>query len=341
MPLEDRRAIDTNLGTLTGEGSQQIVRQDDEHLSKVARDPWPLVPSVIDSDPTYYDRPLLKDPVWIWAVPLYFYVGGLSGAAMTLGAASQLVGGDDLREFVRRCRWLGGIGGGIGSLLLIYDLGRPSRFLNMLRVFRPTSPMSVGAWVLAAAAPAAMSAALWSHRPGFLGKYASVAGMSAGLMGMPLAGYTSVLITNSAIPLWQGSRRSMPFLFICSAITSAASMLDMMNPSRREQRLLTIFGTAGRVGELIAIQSVEAEARLERVRRPLHEGMPGALLKLATGLTLASLATSLLPGGGRMRRLSGVLGTLGALSLRFGIYYAGRASAADPRASFHQQRIQA
>src|SRR5688572_10998726 len=98
---------------------------------------------------TYYDQPMLKRPVWIWSVPVYFYVGGVAGAALVLGAAAQTVDAPGLRGLIRKCRWIGAIGHGLGTFLLIIDLGRPERFLNMLRTFNPRSPLSVGSWVLA------------------------------------------------------------------------------------------------------------------------------------------------------------------------------------------------
>src|SRR5580765_6742485 len=91
---------------------------------------------------TYYDRPMLKQPVWIWTVPAYFYVGGVAGAALVLGAVAQFQNDDDLRSLVRSARWIGAGGQLLGSIFLIVDLGRPERFFNMLRVLNPKSPLS-------------------------------------------------------------------------------------------------------------------------------------------------------------------------------------------------------
>ena len=336
----DFREIDTTIGVLEGEAAQQQVKHEDRHTAKVAEKGWPTVPTV-EQDPTYYDRPMLKEPVWIWAVPLYFYVGGLSGAALTLGAATQVVDGDRLWRLVKKCRLVGGIAGGIGSALLIIDLGRPSRFYNMLRVFRPTSPMNVGAWVLAGAAPIGMGTALWSHKPGFRGEVADVVGLVGGALGMPLAGYTAVLISNTAIPVWQASRHSMPFLFISGAMTSVAAFFQMWGPRRGERKVISTFGAIGRAGEFLALKAVEREAgRVGHVAKPLHEGISGALLRISGVLTTASSVLSLWPGRSRKRQIvAGILGTAGAVALRYGIYDAGKASAANPRASFHQQRL--
>src|SRR5205823_11154878 len=144
---------------------------------------------------TYFDRPVLKEPVWIWAVPAYFSVGGVAGAAAVLGAAAQLLGHDELRGLVRRCRVIAAAGTALGTAFLIEDLGRPGRFLNMLRVFRPTSPLSVGSWVLA---PAAVLSAGSAVLPGPIG---DAAGLGSGALGGPLATYTSILLTNTAVPV--------------------------------------------------------------------------------------------------------------------------------------------
>src|SRR5262249_3084194 len=103
---------------------------------------------------TYYERPLVKRPVWVWSIPTYFYAGDGAGASLALGGAAQVLDGSS-SNLVRPSRRLGAVGLTVGTGLLIYDLGRPERFLNMLRVFRPTSPMSVGSWLLAATSSAA------------------------------------------------------------------------------------------------------------------------------------------------------------------------------------------
>src|SRR5919112_2076566 len=94
---------------------------------------------------SYYDRPVLKEPVWTWEVPWYLFAGGLAGASAALSFATRLAGNDRLA----RSALLIALGGVTASpVLLIMDLGRPERFYNMLRVFKPTSPMSVGTWIL-------------------------------------------------------------------------------------------------------------------------------------------------------------------------------------------------
>jgi hypothetical protein len=210
----------------------------------------------------------------------------------------------------------------------------------MLRVFRPTSPMSIGSWVLAAAAPLMGASAALAKRTGLLGAAGDAAGAGAGALGMPLAGYTAMLLSNTAVPLWQATRRTLPPLFVGSAMASAASLLDLMRLEPREERAAHRFGLAGKVAELAASVMVERDAsRVERVGRPLRQGPSAVLWRGARVLTAASLALSLLPRPSRLRHIaSGVLGTAGAIALRFAVFEAGKASSRDPRATFHQQR---
>src|SRR5947209_16654460 len=146
----------------------------------------------------YYGVPLLKEPQWKPEVPLYFFVGGAAGASAVIANAAGWVGDD--RELVRNARWMAAGGGALASALLIKDLGKPSRFLNMLRVFKPQSPMSMGAWILAAFsahAAAAKFADLLEDRFGPTLPVRLIAGgAKAGslLWGMPFSNYTGVLI---------------------------------------------------------------------------------------------------------------------------------------------------
>lgn len=334
----DGRNIDLERGVLEGEASQQDVRHSEHPVPDAV---FSREPTAEPADPTYYDRPVLKEPVWISAVPAYFWVGGIAGAAATLGAVAQVADRDGFEGLVRGSRWMASVGAGVGGALLVVDLGKPSRFLNMLRVFRPSSPMSVGSWVLAGVAPSAGVAALTNRSSGLLGAAGDAGGLVAGALGMPLAGYTAVLLSNTAVPVWQGTRRSLPALFMSSGMTAASSLLGMLDLTEREERVVRRFGIAGRVADLVASKAVEREAdRVEAVGRPLHEGVPGSLWKASEALTAASLALSVLPGRrSRPRRVvEGVLGAAGSLAMRFAIFHAGKASSRDPRATFHQQR---
>jgi formate-dependent nitrite reductase membrane component NrfD len=339
----DGRNVEPTLGILAGEASEQTVPSERASEGAPPFAVWQGVPSQDGwraDDPTYFERPVLKQPVWIWAIPAYFYAGGAAGAAAVLGAVAQVADPRGLRRLVGRCRWITAIGAWVGTGLLIHDLGRPERFLNMLRVFRPTSPLSVGSWILAAETPLATGSAVLSGTDGMLRGTGDVAGLAAGVVGLPLAGYTAVLLSNTAIPVWQETRRTLPGLFYASAASSAASILEVTNLGDREERVVHRFGVAAKASELVAAAAVEREAaQVERVKRPLSEGVSGLLWQTAKAMTAASLVVSLLPGRSRMKRwASALLGTGGAVAVRFAVFHAGKASAQDPRATFQQQR---
>jgi formate-dependent nitrite reductase membrane component NrfD len=291
-------------------------------------------------DLTYYDRPLLKEPVWSWDIPLYYYIGGAAGASLAMGAAAQWDRSGELDNLIRRCHWTGIIGSTLGGLLLIHDLGRPERFLHMLRVFRPTSPMNMGVWILSGAAPTAICAGLLIRRRGMLGTIGEGFGFASGFFGTALATYTGVLLGTTVVPLWQHSRRILPVLFGASAMASCGSIFDILLESPVEHRITSAFGTAGRVAELAASLALERQvARVPGVVRPLKSGFSGLLWKTAAVLTASSLIVSLLPGRSRKKRIAaGILGTAGSLAMRFAIHRAGIASSRDPRAVTISQR---
>lgn len=336
----DGRDIDLEIGELSGEASsQEASGSSDKHIQSLAQT-WQHLPEPRQNDPSYYDRPLLNESVWEWAIPTYYYVGGVTGAALVLGAAAQIVGSKRFERLIRRCHLIGLIGACISGALLIYDLGRPWRFFNMLRVFRPTSPMNVGAWILSGAGGTSLVTVLFRGRAGLLGGIGESCGYASGLFGMGLATYTGVLVSSTAIPLWQESRRVLPILFGASAMASVGSAFEIFGDEEQDRRITKIFGLAGQMAEITAAMVMEKQAGVvSRVARPLQRGFSGFLWKTSAVLTATSVAVGALPGRSRNKRVAaGVLGTLGSLLLRFSVEHAGNASARDARASFHQQR---
>jgi len=343
--VDDGRNIDPGLGILVGEASGMEVRRPEDAYPTRKR-ALPIVPSQAGpskAEPTYYDLPVLKEPTWIWSIPAYFYVGGVTGISSVLAAVARASGDETLDPLVRVGRWTSAVGSLLSAGLLICDLGRPARFLNMLRVFRPTSPMSVGSWVLVGSGACNTLAALAPRRGGVLSALGDVAGYAGGLLGLPLAGYTAVLIANTAVPIWKGGRRTLPLLFLSSAVASSSSFLLLLDVGShaRPRAVLHRLRTMGKVAELMASLFYEREvSAVPLVGRPLRRGVSGALFRAASMCTAASLGLSLACKGrsGWARRAEGALGTLGALALRFAVFYAGKASAREPRATFRQQR---
>jgi len=330
----DGRDIDTRIAELSGEASDQLIKTDQISKSKA------LVNRSAADEPTYYQQPLLKRSVWSIDIPLYYFCGGAAGAALALGAALQVRRDPELRDFSRHCHWIGIAGSSVGAVLLIHDLGKPSRFLNMMRVFRPTSPMNMGAWILGGGAPTAIATGLFINRGGFLGALGELTGFASGGFGSALAGYTGVVVSNSAIPVWQEARHWMPVLFMASSVASAGSLLDLLYEHRRASRISFAFGTIGRVAELVAANQVENSARnLPKVAAPFKNGPTSILWKASMVLGTASLIVSAVPGkSAKRRKVAGVLGVLGSLALRFAVHYISNASAEDARASFQHQR---
>lgn len=341
QPVDDGRNIDLDLGGLTGEaaGQKPLGSRHDPVLHAKA---FSEVPSQQFTDtPTYFDTAVLKQPVWIWSVPLYFYVGGVAGVGATFGAAAQLAAPRAMQSLVLKARWVATVGGALSSALLIHDLGRPERFLHMLRVFRVRSPMSMGSWILVAFSTFAGAAAVLPFGPSLFRPLANVFGVLTGALGLGLSGYTGVLISQTAVPVWHRSYRTTPILFLASGAAAAASFFEFFRLNPYEAGAVERFGIIGKTIELAAILALEADAsRIERVGRPLKTGFSGFLWNTAKILTIASAVISLLPGRSRVKRsTAGILGTAASLCVRFGIFYAGKASARDPRATFETQRI--
>jgi hypothetical protein len=329
VPL-DGRNIDPALGELRGEGALQRVRELDQ-ARPFERRPWRRE-ATADED-SYYGLPLLKESVWKWPVPAYFYVGGLAGASAALGAAASLLGGRRLRRISRAGRRIAAAGAVASAGLLIEDLGVRRRFAYMLRVFRPTSPMNLGTWLLSGFGACATGALL----PGRIG---DVAAAASGVLGLPLTSYTGVLLSNTAVPLWQQARTTLPPVFVASAAASAASAFEMMRLGRREQRVVRRMAIAGKLAELLNDLAMERElSQVERVALPLRHGVSGLLWKSAKACKGASLLLSALPRKPRWAWIAGgILGTLGALATRFAVVHGGKASARDPHATLALQR---
>lgn len=273
------------------------------------------------NDGGYYGRPVLKEPVWKPAVAVYFWLGGLAGISALLGFGARLAGNQRLA----RTSILTSFAALMGCPpLLVVDLGRPERFVNMLRVLKPTSPMSVGSWVLTgfggAAGAAALSEVLPVPRP-----LARLAELAAGVLGLPLVTYTAVLVSDTSVPVWHEARHHLPFVFAGSAAASAGAAAAALTPSDRSRpaRVLAIFGS---VVELTAVALMERS--LGEHAGHYHRGPAAGAARAARALT--GVGAGLMAAGGRRRPLAAVAGALilgGSLAERFAVLRAGPASA--------------
>ncbi len=277
----------------------------------------------------YYGGPVLKAPVWKPYIAWYFFTGGLAGGSSTLALAAQVAGNRRLR---RSALLSSAAGIALSGPLLIVDLGRPARFLNMLRVAKPTSPMSVGTWILAAFGPASMGAAA-SDVTGRLPRLGRVATAGAGVLGPAVATYTAVLVADTAIPAWHDAHRELPFLFAASAMASAAGAALALTPvaAAAPARRLAVIG-AGL--EVAAARAMEA-----RVSGPYEHGRAGQLARAAEACTAAGALLVLAAGRRRPAALAAsALLCAGSILTRFSVFRAGFESAADPAATIDPQR---
>ena len=285
---------------------------------------------------SYYGRPILKVPRWKEPhLPLYLFLGGLSGAAAAMGAAAAAAGNAGLA----RAGWLTSAGASLGgTAFLIAELGRPERFLHMLRVAKPTSPMSMGSWLLAAHSGLAGAAAA-TEVTGRLPAIGTAAGVGSAVTGPLLATYTGVLLSNTAVPGWREARRELPLLFAGSAMASAAAagLAGTALDAGAERGPAIRLAVLGAALELAAVSRLEHRPGL--AGEPYREGRAGQALRAARWLTPAGGAVALAAGRSRIAAVAAAgLLTGGALATRFGVFRAGVASAADPKYVVASQR---
>jgi len=279
---------------------------------------------------SYYGRPVLKEPVWIPDVAGYFFSGGLAGASATLAAAARRCGNDAL---ARRALLVALSAVTVSPLLLIRDLGRRERFVNMLRVFKVTSPMSVGTWVLTASG-ALTGVAAGCEVLGVLPRTRTVAEAGAGALGPVLSTYTAVLLADTAVPAWHEARFELPFVFAGSSAASAGAAALMITPCADAAAARRLCA----VGSLIELGAAEIMLRhLGALAAPYREGEPGRFGRIA-GVLTAGGALAVALRGGQVSRLGAAAVLTGTLCQRWRIFRAGFASARDPRHTVGPQR---
>lgn len=331
----------TNRTRVTKDGLEQ-VRPGREALTGAAdkapaypgrrrRGEQPMVPEA--EFRSYYGEPIINQPVWESPdIPGYFFLGGLAGASAILGAGAGLTG----RKNLARTTKVGALAAaGLGGVALVHDLGMPGRFYNMLRVFKPTSPMSVGSWILAGFSGAAAVAAA-SEVTGVLPTLGTTASLASAALGAPLAAYTAVLIADTAVPSWHEARHELPLVFVASAATAAGG-LGLLGAPLAESAPARRLGVVGGVAEVLLSKAMEK--RLGMLGEPYREGRAQTFMRAAGLCTAAGVVGAVV--GRRSRALSALAGAAllaGSAFSRFGIFEAGLQSAEDPRYTVVPQR---
>jgi formate-dependent nitrite reductase membrane component NrfD len=338
-------------GQRTGDriGDQRTARRD-SHLGDASQ------PAAGTS---YYNRPMIKKPTWKWYIPLYFFIGGLGGGAALIGGLADLFGGERHRGTVRRARYIALVAALISPILLIVDLGRPKRFHHMLRVFKVSSPLSVGTWILLAfglvsGAQAARQAAeddFILRRESLLGRLARLLpgqplSLAQSALGLGLGGYTGILLSATAIPLWAAGGVLLGPLFLATAVASGTAALALLAALRRgtpeddearaEVEALATISTAAQLSLEIAREAMVPQP----IARPLRHGTWATIYRVGAvgGGMLMPLALRLpaqvrgRPVGRAISITAASLTLAGALAERFAIVEAGKQSADDPAA---------
>lgn len=177
----------------------------------------------------------IQDPHWTWYIVWYFFFGGIAGGAYFLAAIADYFGGPRERQMAKVGYYIAFPLVILCGLILILDLGNPSRFLNMLGVFKWYSPMSVGAWGLAVfGAFATVSAALAYYERGPMPvlslpeetrfRLRRVLGLVGSIFGFFLASYTGVLLSSTAVPMWTDGRLLGALFLASGASTGIAAV---------------------------------------------------------------------------------------------------------------------
>ena len=286
----------------------------------------------------YYGLPVLKAPVWTWQVPLYFFVGGIAGMSACLALVGQLFGTE--AALVRSALWVALIGAAICPIFLISDLGRPGRFLAMLRVAKIQSPMSVGVWILVAfsgctfVALLAKELILQGHGSELIGGLNWAGECTSALTGLILAAYTGVLIGATANPVWSHNRRALPAHFLGAALGGAAAVLELLGFLIPATQLIGIAAAA-----IETLLGAGFELSRLPVNAPLHRGKSALAFRIAGVMAgPGALVLRLISGTAPARRAAAICFLAGTLLSRYAWIWAGRASAMDPGALFQIQR---
>jgi formate-dependent nitrite reductase membrane component NrfD len=282
---------------------------------------------------SYYGRPILKEPVWQPEIPAYFFTGGIAGGCSLLHGFARVAGHERL---AKTALYVGAAADLVSPALLVSDLGRPERFLNMLRVFKVTSPMSVGSWILFVSGGASNTAAVL-ELTGRLRPVKWAAELVSFATGAPLATYTGTLIANTAIPVWHEARKDLPVLFGASAAASAGAATSLFLPPGEAgpSRRLAVAGVAAELGLMEAMQH-----RLGFLGEVYEREAAGKLARASKVLTAAGAAV--LVTRGRRSRGAAIAGSAlvlaGELALRWSVFRAGFQSARDPRYTIIPQK---
>jgi formate-dependent nitrite reductase membrane component NrfD len=307
-------------------------------------------------EPSYYDYPVLKAPVWRWEIIWYFFFGGLAAGCYVIASIAALFGSREDRAVARAGYYLSLLSVLPCPFLLIKDLGRPDRFLHMLRIFKVKSPMSMGTWGLVCFSFfSGISAVIQAARDGIFGRWWGprlLAALPQRLLAIPgsalgtfLGGYTGVLLTATSIPLWSRSK-VLGAIFISSAVSTSTALISLVlrlthTPTQvlhKLERLEWVALLVEMAGLFAFLRGTGRAARPLVGTGPTEHGRTFWSFVAGTGLILPWIlqTLSLLASRSNKRRsrrgmVISLLVLVGGYFLRRTMIEAGHASSADAR----------
>lgn len=301
---------------------------------------------------SYYGRQVVKAPPWEWPIGAYLFLGGVAGGSAMLATGAMATKNPVL---LTRARLTSFIAAGAGSVCLVLDLGRPERLFNMFRVFKVTSPMSMGSWLLGAfggtsavGAAAVLDDATSRRLPiprfvrSLLHGIVGPATALTGILGGPLAGYTAVLLADTSNPTWNGAKKNLPYVFVSSASLASAGIAMALTPTEHAGPARAL-AAAGAASDLYFTNRMKEDMEPEE-RAPLERGKPGKLIKASEALVAAGGVGTALASVTKSRAVAAVSGlalAAGSLCTRFGILNGGREAVKDPSTTIGPQKRRA
>jgi formate-dependent nitrite reductase membrane component NrfD len=298
------------------------------------------------ASPTYYEQPLLKKPHWEWSVITYLFLGGVMGGS---GILVMIADERPEREpdLARSARYVSFVLASACPMVLISHLGRPERFLHMLRIVKFKSVMSMGVWgLIAFSGPATLAAAGQLARDGVLPKWIAALAPRAvtkpllGVIGAFIAGYTGVLLSSTAIPVWGKGKVFIPAFSVCSGFAGACALnaaIVALTGTKRTRHKLERLELIASTAEIILLEAFRRNAG--ELGEPMYGGERGRKLRTFTeiGGIIAPALLGRLPFGGKTKTLlASALTLVGGYILRETLIESGKNSADDPRAASRQ-----
>jgi hypothetical protein len=291
--------------------------------------------------PTYYGHSAVKPSLYGWTVAAYIYVGGLAAGLQIVVTAAQLLAlpGSSMVSLIGRAIALAGAI--LGGILLIVDLHTPQRFYNMLRIFRPTSPMSIGTYVL-------MGFGFWSLLAFVVQCFdfeetALILGCLAAATGWWMTTYTAALQGATATPLWAGSSKLLAMRYAASAMATGAAAACLIAlgsaPTARMALAFANLAALALVVDFVAAIGSSVVLRRIGVHDPIEKAPWGPLhvfgvLICGTALPFALVLLGNFFAPGAFLLSASILILLGGFLMRGTIMLAGNESARRPRDYF-------